>query len=164
MLLTKYSMLKSFKYLLWYSLVIVIPFHLQVEISIRVISAHRDEQIKLTRPLEVGAGICLALKECPAREYGAAGRSNFQANRELRDVVFGCFCSGYGGETEENSPEYFIPTNRGSLLRVVTRPRSVPKWGVVKRIEQERQRTNQTVSKLSHFRYFPAHVLAIISL
>lgn len=99
-------------------MLIIIPFYLHAEISIRVISADPDEQIKLTRPLEVGAGMCLELKEWPGREYGrAAGRSNFQADRELQDVVIGWFRNGYGGETEENSPEYFIPTNRGSLLR-----------------------------------------------
>lgn len=81
------------------------------EILIRVIPADHDEQIKLTRRLEVGAGMCLALK----RDYGrAAGRSNLQANRELQGDVIGWFRNGYGGETEENSQGYFIPTNRGS--------------------------------------------------
>lgn len=48
--------------LLWY-LLIIIRFYLHAEISIRVISADPDEQIKLTRRLEVGAGMCLELKE-----------------------------------------------------------------------------------------------------
>lgn len=111
-------MLKELKRIsTWYLLLFIFLFYFCWDFSPRF-----SGRARWTNQIHMSVGSwgleCVSSwSEWLGREYGrAAGRSNFQAKRELQGAVIGRFCHGYGGETEENSSERFIPTNRGRFL------------------------------------------------